>query len=223
MIIDITQAVFFAFAALFPIVNPVGSSIIFLSLVKDATKQELNLLVYKISIYTTVMLIIVLIIGTWILRMFGISIPIVLIAGGSLLTYVGWQLLNKPYGTSPDHLDTTHDKNAYSTNKDANAFYPLTMPVTAGPTCMAVTMTLGAHALEKQWEAAIMTMIEYSIGIVLIGLTVFFCYRYSYFIVGKLKMSGKKVIMCLAAFLNICIGLQISWQGVSRLIDTYIK
>ena len=94
--LDLIQTIPFSFAALFPVLNPIGSSVIILSLVKGSPPSELNKLAYKIAIYTAIMLIIVLFTGSWLLRLFGITIPIVLIGGGLILAYIGWQLLNQP-------------------------------------------------------------------------------------------------------------------------------
>lgn len=214
----IVEGVLFSYAALFPIVNPLGSSIVFLTLVKGSSAQQINQLAFKISLYVMIMLIIVLFVGSWILKIFGITIPIVLISGGLLLAYVGWQMLNKPH--DDNSLHTNRDKNLKQIEKieDPRAFYPLTLPVTAGPTCIAITIALGVHSLDTPLEIRMLAMAGYSIGIVLIGVTVFFCYRYSHYIVDKLKEAGRNVVMCLAAFINICIGLQITWHGLSMLI-----
>lgn len=215
------QAIFFSFAALFPIVNPVGASIVFLTLVKGASRQQINALAMKISIYTVVMLLLVLVVGSLILSIFGITVPIVLISGGLLLTQVGWQMLHKPHDESTGLSSSASQDKKISQLKDIEdprAFYPLTLPVTAGPTCIAITIALGAHGVQNVWESKFLAMLGYSIGIVLIGLSVFFCYRYSYYIFDKLKDAGKNVVMSLAAFLNICIGLQIIWRGIEMLI-----
>lgn len=210
------QAIFFSFAALFPIVNPVGASVIFLSLTKGSSTKHINDLAFKISLYLIVMLLIVLFVGSLILSIFGITIPIVLISGGILLANVGWKMLNKPHEEpAHHHLKTI---NQIEKIEDPRAFYPLTMPVTAGPTCIAITIALGAHEAQHAWEIKLMATLGYSIGIILIGVTVYFCYRYSSYIIDKLKEAGKNVVMCLAAFINICIGLQITWRGLSMLI-----
>lgn len=213
---DINPSNFFSYAALFPIVNPLGSSIVFLSLIKGSSTKEINRLAFKISLYLIVMLIIVLFFGSLILNIFGITIPIVLISGGLLLAHVGWQMLNKSRDESTEH----HFKHIDQIEKieDPRAFYPLTLPVTAGPTCIGITIAIGAHRAQNAWELKLMDMLGYSIGITLIGITVYFCYRYSHYLVDKLKEAGRSVVMCLAAFINICIGLQITWRGISMLI-----
>ena len=206
--LELLQAIPFAFAALFPVVNPIGSSVIFLSLVNGSSNLEINKLALKITIYSIVLLIIVLVAGSAILRLFGITIPIVLLSGGLVLAYIGWQLLNTP-DTSSNKVSINTDKNI-----DQMAFYPLTMPVTAGPGCIAVSIALGAHSIRPAWGDTFLSQLGDSIGIILVGATVFFCYRYAHIITNKLGPSGTQVIMRLAAFINLCIGLQLMWHGV---------
>lgn len=212
--LELIQAIPLSFGALFPVVNPIGSSIIFLTLVKGSSRQELNKLAVKISIYMTAMLIVVLFAGSWILRLFGISIPIVLIGGGLILAYIGWQLLNK--------ADTPPSKENPLNNRDKDidqmAFYPLTMPITAGPGCIAAAIAIGAHSIESSWEVTLLSQLGNAIGILMIGIIVFFCYRYASAITSKLGASGTQVIMRLASFINLCIGLELMWHGIKYLL-----
>ena len=216
--LGLIQAASFSYAALFPIVNPLGSSIIFLSLVVGASPQKLNKLAMKISIFSTIMLIIVLLFGASIFQLFGITIPIVLIGGGLLLFFIGWQMLNKPDTPVADEK-TSEDLDR---NVDQEAFYPLTMPVTVGPCCIAIVIALGAHGLKVTGETLFMNQLGHVIGIVLMGITIYICYRYAYAITSKLGQSGTQIIMRLAAFINLCIGLEIMWRGISYLIVSKI-
>lgn len=214
--IEILQAIPFSFGALFPVINPIGSAVIFLAIVQGSSPQELHALSSKIALYMTVMLIIVLFTGSYILRLFGITIPIVLIGGGLVLAYIGWQLLNRP-DTEP-----TNDKAPMNLDRslDRMAFYPLTMPVTAGPGCIAVAIAIGAHGIQSAWEKTLLTEMGNAIGVLLVGVTVFICYRYAYAITNRLGAAGTRVIVRLAAFINLCIGLQLIWRGISTLIQS---
>lgn len=212
--LELIQAIPFSFAALFPVVNPIGSSVIFMSIVRGSSPQTLNRLAVKIALYVTIMLSVVLFVGSWILRIFGITIPIVMIGGGLVLAYIGWQLLNRP-STNPDA-----NVSKQNTEQDADnmAFYPLTMPVTAGPGVIAVTMALGAHSMTQHWNTTLLSLAGNTAGIILISLTVYFCYRYTHDITQKLGEAGTQVIMRLAAFLNLCIGLELIWHGIRYLL-----
>lgn len=213
MSLELIQTITFAFGALFPVVNPIGSSVIVLSIAGNASPAELRVLALKIALYTACLLITVLFCGSWILSLFGITIPVVLIGGGLVLAYIGWQLLNASATSNPEKI------NVESSDQEVNslAFYPLTMPVTAGPGCIAVAIALGAHSLTGEWNSTLINQLANSIGILLVSLTVFICYRYTYLVTHKLGAAGTQVIMRLAAFINLCIGLQLIVHGVKLL------
>lgn len=210
---ELIQAIPFGFAALFPVINPIGSSVIVLSLANGSSAEELNRLAFKIALYTAVMLTIVLFAGSWILRIFGITIPIVLLGGGLVIAYIGWQLLNQSSSGQNATNVTRSDKSI-----DQMAFFPLTMPVTAGPGCIAVAITLGAHSAQTSMEASLLSQLGYTIALVLVSVSVYLCYRFSHNITSRLGASGTQVLMRLAAFINLCIGMQIMWHGVQLLL-----
>ncbi len=206
------QAIPFSFAALFPLLNPLGSAVIFLSLTQGVSQAGLNSLSAKIGVNTFVLLVVVLLTGSWILRFFGISIPMVQIGGGLVVAYIGWTMLNQP--ASYHKNDAVPDN-----NKDIKdmAFFPLTMPITAGPGCIAVTLTIGAHQMQPALSTTALGELGAIIGIALGAISVFVCYRYANYLIEKLGASGTQVIMRLSAFINLCIGLTIIWHGVEGL------
>jgi len=209
------QAIPFCFAALFPVLNPIGSSVVFLDLIEGATPAQTNKLAMQVALNTAVMLIVVLFLGSWILRLFGISVPIVLIGGGLVLAYIGWQMLNQPAEVS----SATRVVNGDTKEFNQMGFFPLTMPVTAGPGVIAVTITIGAHSMTAlDWQDKLLGELGNTIAIILVSLVVFFCYRYTQVIIRHLGKSGAQVIMRLAAFVNLCIGLEIMWHGVGMLL-----
>lgn len=91
------------------------------------------------------------------------------------------------------------------------------MPVTAGPGCIAVAIALGAHSLTGELNSTLINQLANSIGILLVSLTVFICYRYTYLVTHKLGAAGTQVITRLAAFINLCIGLQLIVHGMKLL------
>ena len=211
---ELMQAIPFSFAALFPVLNPLGSAIIFLTFTQCLPEPAVHKLAVKIAINTFILLVVVLLTGSWILQFFGITIPIVQIGGGLVVAYIGWSLLNQSSNGSGTNQAAAKDVQEAL----GLAFFPLTMPITAGPGCIAVTLTIGAHELTRHVATTIMGELGAIIGIILSAITVFFCYRYADKLTNKLGASGKQVIMRLSAFINLCIGLEIIWHGVQGLI-----
>ena len=85
-----------AFSALLPLVNPLGSALVFYGLVGDATPEVYRRLARRIAINTVLFLLVIELIGATLLSFFGVSLPIVEVAGGLVLAAMGWSLLNQP-------------------------------------------------------------------------------------------------------------------------------
>lgn len=214
---DLAQAIPFTYAALFPVLNPLAGAMIFLNFTHGLPESTTNTMAKKIGVSTFVLLVIVLLTGSWILRFFGITIPIVEIGGGLVVASIAWKLLNQPVSV------TNVDAQLASVNKDEKSitemtFFPLTMPITAGPGCIAITLTIGAHEMHDALTRSIMGEIGAILGILLASITVWVCYRYADDLSRKLGQSGTRVIMRLSAFINMCIGLQIIWNGIQALL-----
>lgn len=79
----------FAFSALLPVINPIGSVVLFLGFVHDSDHATRTVLARRIAVNTFLFLAIILIAGTHVLHFFGISLPIVQIAGGFVLVTMG--------------------------------------------------------------------------------------------------------------------------------------
>lgn len=212
--IELVQAIPFSFAALFPVINPIGSAVIFLSMTQGVSPSGLHQLARKIAVNTFILLVTVLLTGSWILRFFGISIPVVQIGGGFVLAYIGWTLLNQSAANG------ARDPNVTQSEQNINdmAFFPLTLPITAGPGCIAVAITVGAHGIQNTVVSTTMVLAGMAIGILLAAGSVFLCYRFADQLTRMLGSTGTQVTVRLAAFVNLCIGIEIIWHGVHALI-----
>ncbi len=204
------QAVLFCYAALFPVLNPLGGAVIYLSLTQGIDAKTYKRLALRVAFNTFILLIVVLFTGTWILRLFGITVPIVQIGGGLVVAYIGWTMLQNPSDITdetPQHYDEKKIKKM--------AFFPLTMPITAGPGAITVTLAVAAH--EMSADSIVITLwghLGAVVGILLSAFTVYLCYRYAEPLAKKLGETGQQVIMRLSAFINLCIGLEILWRGI---------
>jgi multiple antibiotic resistance protein len=204
--------VLLTYAALFPIVNPVGSAPIFLGLTYGHTDQERNALAWRVAINSFFLLLGSLMLGSHVLEFFGISLPVVRIGGGLVVTAFGWQLLNS--GASTDG-----DEAASATPKPFDTFYPFTMPLTVGPGSISTAIALGSQRpnLAGLPQLAILAGAAVT-GLVAIAATVYLCYRFAEDTVAKLGPGGTNVVVRLSAFILLCIGIQIIWTGWTGLM-----
>src|SRR5580658_6800954 len=127
--------------ALFPIVNPIGNTPIFLSLTRGLTSQGRTVLARMIAVNGLILILGSIFVGTHILAFFGISLPVVQVSGGLILLAAGWNMLRK----EDDSNAGTPKKPCNEADYEKQAFYPLTLPLTVGPGSISVAITLGAN------------------------------------------------------------------------------
>jgi multiple antibiotic resistance protein len=212
---DIVNAFLLVFVALFPVVNPLGSAPIFLSLTANCTEQERGRLARGVAFNGFWLLLGSLLFGSEILEFFGITVPVVRVAGGLLVTTLGWKLLNE--GSAPPEREAVHKEAKPSQINDS--FYPLTMPLTVGPGSISVALTIGSHRPEGDPTGHTFTLIAAAIaGLIAVAATIYICYRFAAPMARFLGKVGVNVLVRMSAFILICIGIQIGWSGISALI-----
>ena len=213
---DFINTFLLVYAGLFPIVNPVGGAPIFLGLTMDCTADDRKALARRVAINGFFLLLCALFVGSHVLEFFGITLPILRIAGGSVVTAFGWKLLHA--GESQKERNATGDTNRPM--KMADAFYPLTLPLTIGPGSLSVAITLGSRRPMSEIGLAHLALLGGAaiLGLAAISATVYVCYRFAKQIVATLGEGGTNVLLRLSAFILLCIGLEIVWTGYSELM-----
>ena len=208
---NFANAFLLVYAALFPIINPIGSAPLFLGLTEFTTTQQRNALAARVAINSLFLLLGSMFIGSHVLEFFGISLPVVRIGGGLVVTAFGWKLLNSE---TPDgsRADTATVRTV------PESFYPLTMPLTVGPGSISVAIGLGSQRPKGENLGELMQLGAAALaGVVAIVVTIYLCYRFAQRLVGVLGSSGTHVVVRLSAFILVCIGIQILWSGWSEL------
>jgi multiple antibiotic resistance protein len=210
-----------AFSALLPLVNPPGSALVFLGFVGPAPASVYRDLAKKIAISTTIFMLVIELVGTGLLEFFGISLPVVQVAGGLVLASMGWNLLNQQETTTSTDRTTLGAVNFSSVEQQV--FYPLTFPVTVGPGCIVVMLTLTAHASVKSSVLAkVVAHLGILMAVVALSMTVFFFYRYAPKITERVSPSTAHGILRIIAFVLVCIGVQITWNGLETLLKAVV-
>ncbi len=193
---------------LLPIVNPLGSAPMFLAMTHGADESTRAMLAVKIAINAFLLIMGSLIFGAYVLKVFGLSVGVVQVAGGAVLCALGWNLLN----SEPAHTDATVTVDSVI----LRAFYPLTLPLTVDPGAISVAITIGAnhaHGVER----VVMSFLAGIVGTALISLCVWFAYRYAERVALWLGHTRVMVVLRLSAFIVLCIGVEITWNGIKAL------
>lgn len=212
---NIANAFLLVYAALFPIVNPVGSAPLFLRMTRGRSDVDRRALAQSVARNSFFLLLGSLFIGSHVLEFFGITLPVVRIAGGLVVATFGWRLLHAPDEPEAERRDVGDKSGA-----PADAFYPLTMPLTVGPGSISVAVTLGSQRPAGTSDVAQLAILGGAAiaGLAAIAATIFVCYRYADRIISVLGARGTDVMMRLSAFILFCIGIQIIWNGYSALM-----
>ena len=211
--VEAAKNLFLILSALFPIVDPLGGSPIFLAMTREYSPSTRRALSLRIAINSFLLLVGSYFVGTHVLSFFGISLPVVQVGGGLIVISTGWALLKQSYDEDPKGVK----KNIQPTDPFHNAFYPLTLPLTVGPGSISVAITLGANAPHHQ-GFNLLSILTAIVGSALLAASIFLCYGFSDRLGRVLGQTGMTVIIQLTSFLLVCIGVQILWNGVSALL-----
>jgi multiple antibiotic resistance protein len=214
---EILKSIFLIVSAIFPVVNPLGASPIFLSLTSSYSPTARHALARRISLNSFFLLIGSYLIGAHILAFFGISLPVVQVGGGLIVISTGWSMLKR----RDDDERNEVKKTLYPPDDTfRQAFYPMTLPLTVGPGSISVALTLGANAPGN--ALPLLAIAAAIIGSSVIAFTIYLCYGFADKLASILGATVMSVVMRLSSFLLVCIGVQILWNGIKALLTSLL-
>jgi multiple antibiotic resistance protein len=202
------------FAALFPVVNPIGTALVLYGMTRGVDDQTWKSMSRRIALYSLFFLSFFFFFGSHILKLFGISVPVVQFSGGIVLALMGWQLLNQNETSKPASKEELHD--SYS-SIESEAFYPFTFPITIGPGGLAVVLTFSAHLHRGSLLLVTLEQGAAIAGIFLMCVVISLCYRNLKFMTKRFSASGALAISKICAFFVLCIGVEIAWASFKAL------
>jgi len=190
------------FLALFPIVDPFGGVPIFFTMTSTWTVQDRRNTAVKTSLWVFAILVTFLFFGRFVLFFFGISLPVLKIAGGLIVANTAWGMVTSHARITPEESNEAQDKEDISLT-------PLAMPLMSGPGAIGVVMALAAHV---DSTASYLGMV---IGIAAVALTVFLFFWLGGPLVRRLGPSAVGAINKIFGFLILAIAVQLVWDGVA--------
>ncbi len=201
---------------LLPIINPLAGAPVFAMAAGDdrvATRQ----LARQVAINCWFVLVASLLVGTYVLELFGISLPIVRVGGGLLVAASGWRMLN----TSNDdevHAAVKRSQSAALSRAEVvkRSFFPITFPLTTGPGTIAASIAIGA-GLPRQPALYVVGALVVLLGAALTVAVIYLVYRNASRLMARLGEVGTLVMTRLMAFVLLCIGIDILWTGWAEL------
>lgn len=210
---EVAAFVLLAFPALFSIINPLGGAFIFLAATRGMSQPVRTGLARQVATYSFFLLNASMLIGAFVLRVFGISIPVLRVAGGIVIALSAWKMLN-----ASEEGDEREAAVAEAGERDVSrmAFYPLTMPVTTGPGTISVAIALATSS--AGYRQPVIFAAQALLSTSLICLLIYLLYRSSSRLSHAVGPTGTAIIARLSAFLLFCIGIQVLWTGVAELV-----
>ncbi|RTL67065.1 MAG: MarC family protein [Hyphomicrobiales bacterium] len=199
-----------AFSALFSIVNPLGGALIYSQVTASRTRQERVQLAWRVATYSGIVMLTALLAGAPLLGFFGISLSALRIAGGLVVAAHAWELLSVP--ETQESRKTEQAAPAGGT--EDVAFFPLTLPFTTGPGTIAVAIALSANG-PPNGASVLAFYLGSSLAALLIALIVGVSYSSADRVVALLGQARSRVVTRLAAFILLCVGVQILVTGVN--------
>jgi multiple antibiotic resistance protein len=208
-----------AFTALFSIVNPLSGAFIFFGATRELEPAVRSAVSRWVSIYAFSIMATSLYIGAYVLGFFGISIPVLRVAGGIIVAAAGWRMLNQPDATEQRRNETPAPRSV-DVPPSRLAFYPLTMPLTTGPGTISVAISIGAGRPIGFRASALEFFAETLAATALVACLIYLFYRFSPQLARLVGATGTTIVVRLSAFLLFCIGIQVSWNGAAELLST---
>ena len=205
----------YVFAALFSVINPLGTVPIFVGLTGEHSQRERS----KTSLFTAINVLVILIIsfftGRYILQFFGISIESLRIAGGLIITTSGFALLTGSFSRHKGMDKQRVKEDAFQ--REEIALTPLAIPMLAGPG--SISLLIGLYE-----EYSILTQkITVVLAIIAVCLATFLMLRCSHYIVRLLGASGINAISRIIGFIVISIGIEYISSSVMTVLGVTFK
>lgn len=211
---QLTGAILLMVGALLPVVNPLGDAPIFLRMTPGCDELTRADLAKRIAFYSFILLLGAMLFGSFVLRMLGLSIPLVQVAGGAIVCALGWKVLATESSKPAEVIaDPIHAK-AIALGR---AFAPLTMPLTIDAGVISIAITVGANHAQT-FKHAVIQLLATGIGAGIIALSILLTYRYAQRVSRWIGHTGMIVVVRLSAFIMVCIGVSITWNGVKALL-----
>ena len=195
-----------AFTSIISVANPLAAMPVFLSLTDHNTDTERISIAKKSSFYMFLVLIIFLLVGTYIMSFFGISLPGIRIAGGLIILRAAYAMLN-PASSEKKISDEAQEA---AKEKEDISFSPMAMPMLSGPGSIAVVIGLASQA------EGVFDLVITSAAIFLVALISYGVLRLAPFSAKYIGPTGMNAITRMMGFIAMAIGVQFILNGVSK-------
>ena len=210
--------VFIGFIALFPVVNPFGTAFMVNPYLANLSHKERIRVVKRIVFYAFSICVVTLFTGHWILELFGLSVPVIQVAGGFMICKIGWEFLSSDKSVVQEETVSVKADVTELSVLESKLFYPITFPMTTGAGVIAVLFTLSANGDAQNISEYLLNTGAILVSIIAICILIFFFYINANRLITHIGTQNEAIVNRLMAFLIFCVGLQIAVGGITHLI-----
>ena len=204
----LTQLVL-ALPAIFFVVDPIGVVPLFIAMTAHDSKEKARAMALKASITGALLLIFFAIFGTFIFKIFGITLPAFRVAGGLLLILTAYDMVRaRPSATRTSEAETKE-----GAEKDDIAIVPLAIPLLSGPGSIATVMVLMSSGDGSLWNTAAVIA---SIVITFVG--TWLLLRGAHHVKRALGQSGIAIMQRVFGLILAAIAVQFVVDGVREMV-----
>jgi multiple antibiotic resistance protein len=197
---------------LLPIINPVATAALLLSISKHLDEQERNRQVKMACIYMSGILLAFLFAGHYVIVIFGISIPGIRIAGGLVICFLGFRML------FPVDEPLTKEGKEEAGKKEDISFSPLAMPSLSGPGAIAVMITMSSSIADRSGFDKVLGFLGVVLAILITAVVSWVVLRGATAMSRFLGVNGLNSLSKIMGFILSCIGIQFAINGVRDLV-----
>jgi multiple antibiotic resistance protein len=196
-------------AALLPIMNPFSTAPLFVSLTAGMEPKKRRQQAFLGCVYAFAIMVVFLLLGSAIVDFFGISVPGIRVAGGLIISTVGFRML---FPAPPTTASAAAPSDAPAPDI---AFTPIAMPSLAGPGSISVVLSAAAHIRSIRpgdWGLIYVAVIA---GMAVTLVISYLVLQAASSMVKYLGPAGIDAMTRIFGFLLICIGMQFLLTGIS--------
>ena len=198
------------FIGFFAILNPIGNTPVFMSMVGDADRSIIKRVAFKSVMVAFVIITIFSLFGHIIFRLFNITLPAFQIAGGIIVFFIGYDLL-KGKSSNAHRSKVMDTSSAY----EEMAVSPLGIPLLAGPGTISTAMNFVGQG--KSFLNTLLIIFVFAI----VCLITYWMFIISHRIADRLKPSLIKAISRIMGLILAVIAVQMIINGIFNIVREF--
>ena len=200
-----------AFTTLLAIINPLEVMPVYLQLLVGKDKATHRAVAWRACLYAMSLSFFFLVFGDLFLRLFGVPLAMVRIAGGIILMRIGFSLFMPQGGSGSVLADSSPDANI--------AFVPLAMPLMFGPGAIATIIGMTAEIRESPRE--VLALVAVTAAIVATMFATYVCLVNAEQLTKRIGPLGIDAATRIVGFFVSAIGIGLIFNGVIGGLQTH--